>query len=168
MLNFILTICLGWTGYAHFRKGQIGLGILWLFTLGCFCIGWIYDIVEAYKEYKNNAISNSISQRNVLWQVDKSIMGSTYPNEDGSDRQAIIKSLKIGEDIIFRPAPIKDYPDLIGAFTINGKQIGSVPYDVVNRIKEEFAGYPMSAEVKEITYYGDHYLCYVTVRVYQE
>lgn len=64
MLNFILTICLGWTGYAHFRKGQIGLGILWLFTLGCFCIGWIYDIVEAYKEYRSVSVRKEYQSTN--------------------------------------------------------------------------------------------------------
>lgn len=181
--NFILTICLGWTGYARFRKGQIGLGILWLCTFGCFYVGWIVDIVEAYKEYKGTSVGNiapNVSAastpsapvpsfgKSVLWTVDKSIMGSTYPNPDGSDRQAIIKKLKVGEPITFMPAPIKDYPDLIGAFTKKGKQIGSVPYDVVNIIKDNYAGYPMSAQVKEVTYYGDHYLCYVTINVYNK
>ena len=79
---------------------------------------------------------------------------------------AQIDNLKVGEPINFKPAPIKDYPDLIGAFTKSGKQIGSVPYDVVNIIRDNYAGYPMSAEVKEVTYYGDHYLCYVTINVY--
>ena len=175
MVNFVLTIFLGWTGYARFRKGQIGLGILWLFTCGCFCIGWIVDIVDAYKEYKetcenNNARSVNTSGaslgKTVLWTADKSIMGSTYSNPDGSDRQEIIKNLKVGEPINFKPAPIKDYPDLIGAFTKSGKQIGAVPYDVVNIIRDNYAGYPMSAEVKEVTYYGDHYLCYVTINVF--
>ena len=108
-------------------------------------------------------------QKEIVWQIDKSIMGSTYPNDDGSSRQEIIKKLKVGDDIIFKPAPTKDYPDLIGAFTAKKKQqIGSVPFDVVKRIKKDFAGNPMSAKVKEVTYYGDHYLCYVTITVYEK
>jgi hypothetical protein len=118
------------------------------------------------KKIMNIEITPSKSKQ-VIWQIDKSIMGSTYKNPDGSDRQKIIKTLKSGDDIIFRPAPIKGYPDLIGAFTTKNKQIGSVPYDVVNTIKNNYAGYPMSATVKEVTYYGDHYLCYVTIKVYQ-
>ena len=50
MTHLLLTIFLGWTGYARFRKGQIGLGVLWLFTVGCFMVGWIIDIIDAVKE----------------------------------------------------------------------------------------------------------------------
>lgn len=109
-----------------------------------------------------------ISSKPVIFEMDKSIMGSTYSNPDGSSRQDIIKKLKPGDDIIFKPAPIKDYPDLIGAFTSKNKQIGAVPYDVVNMIKDKYADYPMSAKVKEVTYYYDHYLCYVTIKIYQK
>ena len=34
----------GWLGIHHFYVGRIGMGLLYLFTLGLFCFGWFYDI----------------------------------------------------------------------------------------------------------------------------
>ncbi len=45
MVTFLLTIIFGWAGFYRFKKGQIGLGIVYLFTLGLFYIGWIVDVV---------------------------------------------------------------------------------------------------------------------------
>ncbi len=44
MNTLILTTVFGWTGYYRFKKGQILLGILYLFTFGLFSLGWIVDI----------------------------------------------------------------------------------------------------------------------------
>ena len=43
-VDLILTLLLGWAGYWRFKRGQIGLGILWLLTFGCFLVGWLIDI----------------------------------------------------------------------------------------------------------------------------
>lgn len=51
MLEYVLTIFLGGLGYYRFKKNQIGLGLLYLFTFGLFFIGWIFDIKECEKEY---------------------------------------------------------------------------------------------------------------------
>lgn len=44
--NVALTLCvlLGWLGAHKFYEGKSGMGILYLFTCGLFCIGWIVDI----------------------------------------------------------------------------------------------------------------------------
>lgn len=42
----IVTIFLGELGVHRFMAGKIGTGILWLCTGGCFCIGWILDIIK--------------------------------------------------------------------------------------------------------------------------
>ena len=41
----ILCILLGYLGAHHFYVGKVGMGILYLFTMGLFGIGWIIDIV---------------------------------------------------------------------------------------------------------------------------
>lgn len=105
MVNFVLTIFLGWTGYARFRKGQIGLGILWLFTCGCFCVGWIVDIVDAYKEYKGNALPAESAQLSFdtvfvnpgsrVYHCDQMCaMSHSARAEEMKEKQAIKKGLK--------------------------------------------------------------------------
>ena len=46
-----VTILLGWLGVHRFLRGQIIIGILYLFTFGLCSIGWILDIVAAIVQY---------------------------------------------------------------------------------------------------------------------
>ena len=48
-IALILCIFLGYFGAHYFYAGRIGMGILYLFTVGLFCIGWIVDIVRICK-----------------------------------------------------------------------------------------------------------------------
>lgn len=49
MERFLITLFLGWTGIHKFMDKKIGLGILYLCTCGLFGIGWIADIIIAFK-----------------------------------------------------------------------------------------------------------------------
>lgn len=51
MTGLIIAIVLGWAGGYRFYKKQVGLGILYLLSGGICGIGWIVDIICAYKEY---------------------------------------------------------------------------------------------------------------------
>lgn len=42
----ILCIILGLLGGHCFYTGKVGMGILYLFTGGLFCVGWIVDIIR--------------------------------------------------------------------------------------------------------------------------
>lgn len=46
MVTLILAIFLGYLGVHRFYVGKTGSGIVWLFTMGLFGIGWIYDIIK--------------------------------------------------------------------------------------------------------------------------
>lgn len=39
------TIFGGWFGLHRYMRKQIGMGLLYTFTVGLFCIGWIVDII---------------------------------------------------------------------------------------------------------------------------
>lgn len=44
-VSLTLCVCLGYLGVHKFYEGKIGMGILYLCTLGIFGIGWIVDII---------------------------------------------------------------------------------------------------------------------------
>lgn len=45
-IDFLICLFLGIFGVHKFREKKIGMGILYLFTAGLFCIGWIYDCIR--------------------------------------------------------------------------------------------------------------------------
>lgn len=54
--TLILCVCLGWIGVHDFYVGRIGSGILKLFTINIFLIGWIADMIKvATGSYKDGA-----------------------------------------------------------------------------------------------------------------
>lgn len=44
-IAFLLCVFLGYLGFHKFYEGRIGQGILYLFTLGLFGIGWVIDAI---------------------------------------------------------------------------------------------------------------------------
>lgn len=57
---FLITWFLGWLGVHRFMRGQIGMGVLYIFTIGLFGIGvtidWIMAIVYLFEMDQNNEI----------------------------------------------------------------------------------------------------------------
>lgn len=43
---FFLCLFLGLLGVHRFYVGKYGTGILWMFTSGCFFLGWIIDCIS--------------------------------------------------------------------------------------------------------------------------
>lgn len=54
LARVLVTLFLGGFGVHKFIDGQIGKGILYLFTGGLFCIGWIVDICKAVANLLND------------------------------------------------------------------------------------------------------------------
>ena len=50
MVDFLITLFLGYLGIHKFKQGKVGIGFLYLFTFGLFGIGWIVDVVMALKK----------------------------------------------------------------------------------------------------------------------
>ncbi len=52
--ELIITVLFGWLGIHKFMEKENGLGVLYMFTLGLFGIGWIYDIYTCFYYRSDN------------------------------------------------------------------------------------------------------------------
>jgi HIRAN domain len=56
------------------------------------------------------------------------VAGVTHLNEDGTDRQAILKALRIGEHLVLKREPSNPYDkNAVAVFRANGQQVGYIP-----------------------------------------
>ncbi len=98
----------------------------------------------------------------------QSVWGVRFNNEDGSSRQAIIKTLKPGDDLLFKPAPSKEYPDTIGVFTSKGKQIGFLNSALLKDLRGKYAKNRASVTVENISKSEDQgYSCSMRIKIYE-
>lgn len=68
MLGLIIAIFFGWAGGYQFYQKKKNWGILYLCTLGLLGIGWLIDILNAYKSFKG---TQHAKQRNTPIQTSK-------------------------------------------------------------------------------------------------
>lgn len=78
------------------------------------------------------------------------VWGTAYINENGTSRQTYIAKLKVGDDLLFHPAPTVDYPDTIGVFTKKNEQIGFIGYKDLAKLRGLYVNNKASVSVEKI------------------
>lgn len=94
------------------------------------------------------------------------VVGVTFQNDDGSDRQEILSYCFFGDQLELRPFVYDGAP----AYAVfdGGEQIGNIPADTAQVIHTQAAGLVIRAEISEITG-GDgmKYGCNILVKLYR-
>lgn len=52
------------------------------------------------------------------------VVGVSFTNDNGTDRQKILKTCRVGQKLKLIPAPTKEHPNSVKVCLENGKQIG--------------------------------------------
>lgn len=107
-------------------------------------VGIVYFIIWLVN--KNKQPSNL----EIVKEMYSNVVGTTYANENGTSRQSYIVKLKAGDDLLFKPAPTKEYPDSIGVFTKAGGQIGVVNYQIINELRGLYTNNKVSVTVHQV------------------
>jgi hypothetical protein len=82
-----------------------------------------------------------------------SVAGVTFPNDDGSERQDIIKQCRVGEHLVLRHDVTNQYSGFATqVLRTNGEQLGHAPDYLAERIVQEVqAGYKTVGVLKDLT-----------------
>lgn len=80
-----VTILGGWFGLHKFMEKEIGKGILYFFTAGLFCFGWIIDSINAVRYYlgiKNTKPDKSLMPEEAVGIIDNGGLAQLEPDSD--------------------------------------------------------------------------------------
>lgn len=114
-------------------------------------VGIVYLIVWLCKRNKKPVVPVVPQEnREVIREINSNVVGTVYPNEDGTIRQTYIARLNVGDDLFFKPAPTNEYPDSVGVFTKDGGQIGVISYQTLNELRGLYANNDASVSVNEV------------------
>ncbi len=148
------------------------------------CIGFIiagvillYLGIKANKKLANlspeelnelkKAQAPEIKKGTVIRDFNTKIVGVTFGNDNGSSRQAIIKTLKPGDVLVAKPVPTSEYPDAIGVFTKRGKQLGYLSAELAAEISRDYPNNPIKVTVNNVTGGGNYnYGCNINIVIY--
>lgn len=129
-------------------------------------VGIVYFIVWLCKRNKTTAPPAAPS-RSIVRDFNSKVVGVSFGNDDGTSRQEIIKTCKPGDDLILKPVPTTEYPDAIGVFTKQGKQLGHINAELAAELKNDYPNNLMSVTVNNITGGGDKtYGCNIHIVIY--
>ena len=105
----------------------------------------------------------------VLRDMHSKIVGVTFGNDDGTSRQAYIKKLKPGEELIVKHMPTSEHPEAIGVFTKKNKQLGYLNADLAAEINDRYANNTIKVTVSDVTGGGDkNYGCNIHIVIYEQ
>lgn len=69
------------------------------------------------------------------------VVGVTFANEDGMDRQAIIARLRTGDALKLEDVSSAQFPEAIGVFDVYGQQCGNVSAELAQNLRARYDGW---------------------------
>lgn len=141
MKGVLIAVFIGWLGGYRFYKGQKGLGVLYLFTLGLAGIGWAFDIVQAVKASKPKPIEFEVAGC-FAYRDNITSLGTESYNWSKSDA----KLMETGKSRVYRynfpkvaelvPEPDNAYDRNAIAVYVDGVKVGHVPAELCGTVKK--------------------------------
>lgn len=124
MVGILIAIFLGWAGGYRFYKRQPVLGVIYLFTLGVFGIGWLVDIFVSIRAVMIPSPPRSQD-------TECQIMGSwaECKKDPKIKRWDILQTLSVGTTLTLETAYYEGSP-YYQVCAPNGMDLGALPKEV--------------------------------------
>lgn len=140
-------------------------------------VGIVYLIVWLINKYRkpaqgaHSAGKRSIdsSKLTIIRDINTKVVGVTFGNEDGTSRQAIIRTLRPGDGIILRGTPTDEHPEAVSVYDEKMRQIGYLNRDLAIELESNYRDNFMQVTVNNVTGGGDkNYGCNLHIVIYKE
>ncbi len=142
MKGIFLAVFLGWAGGYRFYKKQTVLGIVYLFTIGIFGIGWIADIVIAIRDFMPKKLAPIVTTCEIKG-------GFAKCKKDGNImRKDVLKDVSVGQQLIIEEDIYEGKPYYL-ICAPNGMDLGAMPREINAMIRNERPKAALSAVLKD-------------------
>lgn len=164
----LIAVFLGWCGGYRFYKKQFALGVLYLFTCGLFCIGWIVDIVASLSPTSPDPTIASPSE---IARFHTKVVGVTYPTTQGgcSTRQEALECMRRKDTLSVEYFDYNGEPAYRVVLDRNYSDIGNLSADLAEEIYKKYKNCTIKVVGWEITggYDGRNYGCNIELVFYK-
>lgn len=164
----LIAIFLGWCGGYRFYKKQFALGILYLFTCGLFCIGWIVDIVASLSPASPDPVIVPPSE---IARFHTKVVGVTYPTTQGgcSTRQEALECMRRKDTLSVECFDYNNEPAYRVILDRNYSDIGNLSADLAKEIYRKYKDCTIKVVDWEITGGDDgrNYGCNIELAFYK-
>lgn len=146
----LIAVFLGWCGGYRFYKKQFALGVLYLFTCGLFCIGWIVDIVASLSPASPDP---TITPPSEIARFHTKVVGVTYPTTQGgcSTRQEALGCMRRKDTLSVEYFDYNGKPAYRVVLDRNYSDIGNLSADLAEEIYKKYKGCTIKVVDWEIT-----------------
>ena len=166
----MFAVFLGWCGGYRFYKKQYGLGFLYLFTCGLFCIGWFVDIVVSLSSTKPAKPVAAASTVEVA-RFHTSVVGVTYPTVQGGyfKRQEVLADMHRKDKLVIVLYEYEGKPAYRVVNDRNGSDIGNLNAELAAEISRKYGDCSIKVTDWEVTggYDGLKYGCNIELAFYK-
>lgn len=164
----LIAIFLGWCGGYRFYKKQFALGVLYLFTCGLFCIGWIVDIVTSLSPASPDP---AIAPPSEIARFHTKVVGVTYPTTQGgcSTRQEALGCMRRKDTLSVEYFDYNGEPAYRVILDRNYSDIGNLSADLAEEIYKKYKDCTIKVVDWEITGgdNGRNYGCNIELAFYK-
>ena len=148
MKGLLIAIFLGWAGGYRFYKKQKVLGFIYLFSFGLCFLGWIFDILMAFIEYKKTSKrsknsdvirpkTNELPDEGLSFDCEIKGVFSNSKKMPAVKRADLVASISVGSPLTLETAYYDGTPYFLVCVK-GGLDIGSLPHELSRTLKLEY------------------------------
>ena len=166
MILYIIAAVIAVSGIAALTKGNAVGGVECIVVAAALAgVGfWLGKRGKVEENYSKTVVKTAPEGERLLNTIRTKVVGVTFDNEDGTNRQDLLKTLRGGEQITIEPYQYKGEP--AAYVKHNGRVLGNLSAELAAELDRKYKDNKITAVVTEITGGDDlTYGCNIEIKV---